>query len=79
VQAHTGQPGPLCLVSGDPVAWHAAPLEVEDVCRAFTTPDGRWKPLTAGGVELFNIATVPVTRYRYRGSTILSPWDPDHA
>jgi RNA-directed DNA polymerase len=51
----------------------------KDVRRVFTTPDGRWKPLTAGGVELFNIATVPVTRYRYRGSTIPSPWAPNHA
>lgn len=51
----------------------------KDVRRAFTTPDGRWKPLTAGGVELFNIAAVPVTRYRYRGSTIPSPWAPNHA
>ena len=48
----------------------------KDVRRAFTTPDGRWKPLTADGIELFNLETVPVTRYRYRGSTIPSPWAP---
>ena len=51
----------------------------KDVRRAFTTPDGKWKPLTAGGVTLFNIAAVPVTRYRYRGNTIPSPWAPNHA
>jgi len=51
----------------------------KDVRRAFTTPEGRWKPITAGGIELFNLEAVPVTRYRYRGSKIPSPWDPDHA
>jgi RNA-directed DNA polymerase len=45
-----------------------------DVRRAFTTPDGRWKPITVGEVELFNMATVPVTRYRYRGGKIPSKW-----
>ena len=29
-----------------------------------------------GEVELFDPAAVPVTRYRYRGSTILTPWNP---
>jgi RNA-directed DNA polymerase len=27
-----------------------------------------------GGIELFNIAKVPITRYRYRGNQILNPW-----
>ena len=27
-----------------------------------------------GGIELFNIASVPVTRYRYRGTKIPNPW-----
>jgi RNA-directed DNA polymerase len=51
----------------------------KDVRRAFTTPQGRWKPITAGGIELFNLEAVPVTRYRYRGSTIPSPWVLNHA
>jgi RNA-directed DNA polymerase len=51
----------------------------KDVRRAFTTPQGRWKPVTADGIELFNLNTVPVTRYRYRGNTIPSPWVPSHA
>jgi RNA-directed DNA polymerase len=51
----------------------------KQVRRAFTTPDGRWKPITADQIELFNLAAVPVTRYRYRGSKIPSPWIPDHA
>jgi RNA-directed DNA polymerase len=46
----------------------------KDVRRRFTTPDGRWRPITANGVELFNLASVPVTRYRYRGTTIPNPW-----
>ena len=51
----------------------------KDVRRASTTPDGKWKPITADGIELFNMETVPVTRYRYRGGKIPSPWAPDHA
>lgn len=46
----------------------------KDVRRRFTTPDGRWKPITVDGTELFNLETVPVTRYRYRGNTIPNPW-----
>jgi RNA-directed DNA polymerase len=46
----------------------------KDVRRHFTTRDGRWKPITADGIELFNMAKVPVTRYRYRGTTIPTPW-----
>lgn len=29
---------------------------------------------TADGIELFNIASVPVTRDRYRGNKIPNPW-----
>ncbi len=46
----------------------------KDVRRHFTTPSGRWKPVTADGIELFNLAKVPVTRYQYRGDKIPSPW-----
>jgi RNA-directed DNA polymerase len=50
------------------------------VRRTFTTPDGRWtRPVTADGIELFHMGTVPVTRYRYRGSKIPSPWTLNHA
>jgi RNA-directed DNA polymerase len=51
----------------------------KDVRRAFTTPKGRWMPITADGIELLDLQTVPVTRYRYRGGTIPSPWVPSHA
>ncbi len=51
----------------------------KDVRRAFTTPQGRWMPITADGIELLDLQTVPVTRYRYRGGTIPSPWVPNHA
>ena len=37
------------------------------------TPSG-WQPIEFDGIELFNLATVPVTRYRYRGNSIPSPW-----
>jgi RNA-directed DNA polymerase len=46
-----------------------------DVRRHFTTPTGRWLPITAGDTELKRIAAIPVTRYRYRGS-IPNPWTP---
>jgi RNA-directed DNA polymerase len=42
--------------------------------RHFTTPSGRWLPMSADGVVLFNPASVPITRYRYRGNKIPSPW-----
>jgi RNA-directed DNA polymerase len=41
--------------------------------RRFTGPGGRWQPLSADGKALFNLETVPVTRYRYRGN-IPTPW-----
>ncbi|MER7009703.1 group II intron reverse transcriptase/maturase [Dactylosporangium sp. NPDC000555] len=51
-----------------------------DVRRRLTGPDGRWRRPSADGIELFNIASVPVTRCRYRGVQIPNPWImPDHA
>jgi RNA-directed DNA polymerase len=46
----------------------------KDVRRQFTTASGRWLPVTAGEIELRPIAAIPVTRYRYRGTKIPSPW-----
>jgi len=52
----------------------------KDVRRHLTGPRGRWHRPAADGIELFNIASVSVTRYRYRGSKIPSPWAPvNHA
>jgi len=45
-----------------------------DVRRRFTTPEGRWKPITVDGIALFNPASTPITRYRYRGTIIPNPW-----
>jgi len=51
----------------------------KDVRRWLTTPTGAWKPITADGIVMFNLASVPVTRYRYRGNTIPNPWTlPNH-
>jgi len=47
--------------------------------RRFTDPHGRWRPLSADGIELFPMVSVPVTRYRYRGNTIPRPWSLNHA
>jgi RNA-directed DNA polymerase len=47
----------------------------KDVRRWLTDPaTGRWKPITADGIEMFNAAAVPITRYRYRGNKIPNPW-----
>jgi RNA-directed DNA polymerase len=64
-------------VAGDPVVRTLHRWRWKDVRRAFTTPEGRWKPIAAGGIELFNLEGV--TRYRYRGSAIPSPWVLNHA
>jgi RNA-directed DNA polymerase len=39
---------------------------------------GRWTRPSADGIELFNLASVPITRYRYRGNTIPNPWTVAH-
>ncbi len=43
------------------------------VRRWLTDHTGRWHPIHAGGVELFNPAAIPIRRYRYRGN-IPTPW-----
>ncbi|MFF4764621.1 group II intron maturase-specific domain-containing protein [Streptomyces sp. NPDC001292] len=48
----------------------------KDVRRWLRTPDGSWKPISVDGAELFDMAAVPVTRYRYRGNKIPNPWVP---
>jgi RNA-directed DNA polymerase len=51
----------------------------KDVRCRFTTPAGRWLPVTAGETELLPIAVIPVTRYRYRGTQIPNPWPAEPA
>ncbi|MER6085255.1 group II intron reverse transcriptase/maturase [Streptomyces sp. NPDC001833] len=52
----------------------------KDVRRRFTDHTGRWHRLSADGIELFDLQAVTVTRYRYRGNTIPTPWTrPNHA
>ena len=74
LQTHPQPPVPLRVVAGDPVVRALHRWRWKDVRRRFTTPDGRWKPIEADGITLFNPASVPVTRYRYRGNTIPNPW-----
>jgi RNA-directed DNA polymerase len=45
-----------------------------DVRRHHTGPNGRWVRPSADGIELFNLASVRISRYRYRGNTIPNPW-----
>jgi RNA-directed DNA polymerase len=51
----------------------------KDVRRWLVAPTGNWRPIAAGGTELRPIAAIPVTRYRYRGSQIPSPWTAEPA
>jgi RNA-directed DNA polymerase len=52
----------------------------KDVRRRLTTPTGAWLWPAADGVELFNMQTVPIVRYPYRGNKIPNPWaPPSHA
>ncbi|MHC5730492.1 MAG: hypothetical protein ACYTXY_41575, partial [Nostoc sp.] len=46
------------------------------VRRWLTTPTGRWKRPHADVIELFNPASIPIRRYRYRGNKIPTPWTP---
>ena len=46
----------------------------KDLRRRFTTPTGRWLPVTAGEIELKRIGAIPIVRYRYRGSKIPNTW-----
>ncbi|MFJ8433351.1 group II intron maturase-specific domain-containing protein [Kitasatospora sp. NPDC094019] len=45
-----------------------------DVRREHTALSGRWLPITAGGIELFDMGKVPVTRYRWRATRIPNRW-----
>ena len=46
----------------------------KDVRRWLTDPNGRWKPISTDGIELFNPEAIAITRYRYRGNQIPTPW-----
>jgi RNA-directed DNA polymerase len=46
----------------------------KDVRRWLVGPSGAWRPIATGATALRPIAAIPVTRYRYRGAQIPSPW-----
>jgi RNA-directed DNA polymerase len=80
LQVHTRSPGRL--------VWHRVirwQMRLhrwgwKDVRKRLTGPGGQWRRPSADGIELFNLGSVSVTRYLYRGSKIPSPWiSPDHA
>jgi RNA-directed DNA polymerase len=50
----------------------------KDIRRGLTDHTGRWRRPSVDGTELFNIAKVPITRYRYRGAQIPNPWNVDN-
>lgn len=47
----------------------------KDVRRWLTNWQGRWLPIAADGVELFNPSRLPIRRYRYRGYSIPTPFE----
>jgi RNA-directed DNA polymerase len=46
----------------------------KDIRRWLTDPTGRWHPISADGIILFNPGSTPIKRYRYRGNAIPLPW-----
>lgn len=46
----------------------------KDVHRWLVRPNGSWRPIAVDGITMFNLGKVPVTRYRYRGEKIPTPW-----
>jgi RNA-directed DNA polymerase len=69
VAKHTmSSPRKLRVAQGDPHRrrW-------KDVRRHHAGCNGRWVRPSADGVELFNLAKVPITRYWYRGAQIPNP------
>lgn len=52
---------------------HRHRMRWKQLRRQLHGPQG-WKPIVLGDIKLFNIAKVAVTRYRWRGSLIPSPW-----
>jgi len=46
----------------------------KDLRRRLGRHDGTWGPITVDGIALFDLGKVPVSRYRYRGNTIPTPW-----
>jgi RNA-directed DNA polymerase len=48
-------------------------LTWKDLSRRLHGPRG-WRPIVLEGIELFNLGSVSVTRYRFRGNHIPSPW-----
>ena len=45
--------------------------------RRFKGPHG-WRPIVIDGIELFPLSSVPVTRYRWRATTIPSAWSTEN-
>jgi RNA-directed DNA polymerase len=74
VQPHPRSCGSLRELAGDPLAEETTPLALGAVPSTVHHRFRRWLPLSAEGVELFNPTSVNVTRYRYRGNKIPSPY-----
>jgi hypothetical protein len=58
------------------LAQDPAPLAVDRSAPISGGPPRRWRPISADGIELFNLEKAGITRYRYRyrGAAITNPW-----
>lgn len=52
---------------------HRHRLSWKAIRRRLRGPQG-WRAIVLDGIKLFNIASIPVTRYRWRGTKIPTPW-----
>jgi len=52
---------------------HRHHLTWKALSRRLCGPRG-WRPIVLDGIELFNLGSVSVTCYRFRGNHIPSPW-----
>jgi hypothetical protein len=64
----------LHLAAADQDAHGQTPLELDGRPQAIHDPTGRWTPIHTDEIEYRPIAATPVTRYRWRGTTIPHPW-----
>ncbi|MEV5012756.1 group II intron maturase-specific domain-containing protein [Streptomyces sp. NPDC055692] len=53
---------------------HRRRMKWKAVRRWLRTPQGRWEDIELDGIRLFHLGKVPITRYRYRGNSIPTPW-----
>jgi hypothetical protein len=62
------------VVAGGPLGNAPAPHDVDGHPAMAPHSARTLEAINLDGITLFSLATVPITRYRYRGNSIPSPW-----